>query len=701
MTGVVIPFPGMESPVPGVFGPEGVFARDLPGYQPRPGQVALAEAAHDVMARGGGLLAEAPCGVGKSLAYLVPAAYRAVRTGQKVVVATANIGLQEQLIQKDLPALVRTTGLPLRYALLKGRANYLCQHLARHGVGAGQGAGDLSAADRETLQAIDRWAQRTTTGDRAELPFAVTDGVWRLRSMDREDCLRDGCEWESQCFASRARATAEDAHLLVVNDHLLFAHIAVRIETGADVVLPKWDTLIVDEAHDAPDIARDFFGGTITPGLLRRIVRWMDREALDGGPLESASRSWWAATEKLLAPRLREGERALWLRGRPEEMPLALAAMALVDELEAVAVQAGTVAKRRSALAKELKAAEHPGARQELADARRAEATQRRARKAASWFGAVMCAADRDDLVLWLQASEGGHGGHAGHGGTLRYALEGRPLDVTELLRAHVWKHTRAVVMTSATLTTGEGTQGWDWIRRQLGTLDTTRLLSVPSPFDFARQALLVVTDSPDHRGDGPAFERHVAGTLRAVIEAARGRTLGLFTSRRLTQVTRQALADFGGPLLVQDDAPRAELLRRFREDPAAVLLGTRGLWTGVDVQGEACVGVVIDKLPFPPPSEPVIAALSARAKRRTGDEWAGFREEQLPRAVLQLRQGAGRLIRTVHDWGVVVICDGRLWSAKYGPSVVRSLGFPRVTRSLDEATGWLRERLEGEAVEA
>ena len=337
-----------------IFGQGGALARSFPGYAPRDGQVAMARMVSDVLRDGGGCMVDAPCGTGKSVAYLAPAILRAVKRSEKVIVATANIALQEQLVGKDLPAL-KTTLAPLlgdragawTFALLKGRSNYVCKSLVLDPEQRAEWESSLSSAELGQLHDVDEWASRTRTGDRSEMPFVVSDQVWRLRSMDREDCHGKACEVYDECFARKAHDRAQEASVIVVNYHLLFAHVAMRAETGRDVILPEHHALVMDEAHEAGDIARDFFGHTISEGRMKRLVRWARdarRKMMEAGVecsaeegaelteaadvLDAASAAFFRVLDDTMAPLLRKTPRINTLRSDQPKCADALARLA-------------------------------------------------------------------------------------------------------------------------------------------------------------------------------------------------------------------------------------------------------------------------------------------------------------------------------------------------------------------------------------
>lgn len=717
-------------PVAAVFGQSGALARAFPGYAPRDGQIAMARLCHETVRDGGGCAVDAPCGTGKSLAYLAPAILHALRANTRVVVATANIALQEQLVQKDLPALKAALAPMLgekadwRFALLKGRGNYLCKDLVANPVQRQDWEGSLSRVELEQLRDVDGWARTTETGDRTEMPFVVSDSVWRLRAMDRDECHGKSCDHYEDCHARAAHDRAAKATVIVVNYHLLFAHIALKAEMGRSVLLPEYQTLVLDEAHEAGDIARDFLGHTLSEGRLKRVAKWC-REARSkasmagvtcdpeegaelvrtADALDTAREALWRAMDDAMRPLLAKTPRITTLR---HDQPLCAPVLVALRALDAPLGTVRTIANRIiSRVARMEKVGEAD--KEQLRVKRDAERAYRAARKALSWMedAFALTLAPRDanqepgtlDAIHWIHTEERTYRGTS----ALRLTWESRHVDLAPVLSVHVWGATRAVLACSATMTTGEGPVGWQWIKRQLGAPQSARTLAVASPFDFAKQALLCLPgDAPDPKRDREGFDRFVLATLRQVVTAAGGRTLGLFTSTRMAQsagrdlhATARAL---GVRVLTQGDLPRSQLVQAFTRDETSVLCGTASLWTGVDVQGQSCVCVVIDKLPFAPPGDPVLDALCERAVARSGKSLAGFFEESLPRAVLALRQGVGRLIRSTGDWGCVVLCDPRLTSKGYGADIVRALAMPVRTRSVVEACTWLAQGVAGMA---
>ena len=643
---------------------------------------------------------------------------------------SASIALQEQLVTKDLPALATALAPvlsnPLTFALLKGRGNYLCQNT----IGT-EPPPYLTIEERDELDAVDRWAETTTTGDRGDLPVVVRDGVWRLRTVGTDDCLRDGCDFYSECHPRAAKARAEGARVVVVNYALLYAHVALHREMWADMVLPKtasaeskhaWDTIIYDEAHEATDKAREALGCDIGEGAFRGLARWLVKHAvadLDDArdALVDSSVAPDVGAWRALADDADTHASALWvelgarlpaLRGTRDErvdhqerLVTPLTTGDLHGVVEGIAAAARVVGAACAKAAKEAKAeGDDRRMQHHRKGQRRAENTARKALRLASWLAAAGAPDDAPQVVMWVdrKASNTRRGG-TGNTGDHHIALRGAFVEVGDILRAELWQRTRATILTSATLTTGEGVSGWEWMRGRMGLNGGSDVmtLAVPSPFDFARQALLCLPAAPplpDPTQNRDAFDTAVTQVLARVARAARGRTLGLFTSSRMARRAADHLRTLNlpWPVLCQGEEPRPKLIERMKQGPS-ILCGTTSLWTGVDLPGEAVVAVVIDKIPFPAPGDPVRDALAERAEKRTGDKWASFREESVPTASLAMRQGVGRLIRSVTDWGVVVVCDPRMVSKGYGRGITRALGMPRQVRTLGDVEQWFGDR--------
>jgi ATP-dependent DNA helicase DinG len=611
----------------------------MAGGEPREGQQAMAAAVADAISAEQHLLVQAGTGTGKSLAYLVPA----VCSGQRVVVSTATKALQEQLVGKDLPWLAETLhrlyGVDLDFALLKGRSNYYC--LVR-GMAALDDP-ELLMYDADVsgeVQALAEWAAASDTGDRSDVDAPVSDRAWRAVSMPPGECPgRTRCGRGEECFAEQARDRAALAEVVVVNHHLL----ALDILTAGQV-LPEHAVTVVDEAHEFADIVTDVVGATCTPGSLERLVT-------RAGSYVGDDADALAQAVDALGDALRTAP-----TGRLRELPAELS---------------GAVVTARSAFARALDQIKSAGNDDDDAIAR-----QLALRGAVLSAVEVLDRAGRGaaDDVVWIER------GMVTRDSRLRVA----PLDVGELLAQQLFS-TRTVVATSATLAVGGS---FDIPARRLGLQPPGdsevapddrpspacwRGLDVGSPFDFRRQGMLYVPRRFPVPAGATALDHAAAviDELVALIDAAGGRTLALFTTTRAVAAAAEALRSrLDHPILVQGEAPPRMLVRRFAEDESSCLFATTSFWQGVDVPGAACSLVVIDKLPFPRPDDPL-----AVARREAADEAGdGFTEVYVARAAVLLAQGVGRLIRTQTDRGVVAVLDPRLVARRYGAVILASL---------------------------
>ena len=625
-----------------LLGADGPFARLLEGFAPRPQQQAMAAAVAEALEAGGVLVSEAGTGTGKTFAYLVPA----LLSGRKVVVSTGTRHLQDQLFHRDLPLVRSALDVPVRTALLKGRANYLCRYRLQQHLAAGRFRSREQAAE---ATAIRDWAGRTRSGDVAELTgIAEESRIWPLVTSTADNCLGQECPDYGDCFLVRARRQAQSVDLLVVNHHLLFADMALR-DGGFGELLPEAEAWIVDEAHQVPEIAGRFFGDTLSAHQLLGLARDSVAAQLTEAPDSTALRDLAAGVEKAVADlRLAfgEGERrtawaALFGRGAATD-----ALDGLHHALDALRVALEGEAGRGKGL----------------------ESCARRAGDGAALLAQLD--EERDGAVRWVQTYTRG------------FVLNRTPLDIAEPMQQQMQRYPGAWVFTSATLAVGDA---FDHYTRGLG-LEHATTRRWDSPFDFARQALLYVPRGLPEPRD-PAYGERMLAAVRPLLEASGGRAFLLFTSHR---ALRDAAARLDGaldyPLLVQGDAPRAELLERFRELGNAVLLGTSSFWEGVDVRGEALSLVVIDKLPFASPDDPVLQARIDALRAAGGNP---FFDHQVPHAVIALKQGVGRLIRDVGDRGVLALCDPRLFGKGYGRRFLSSLPPMPVTRELAEAVAF------------
>ena len=581
------------------------------------------------------------------VAYAVPAVYRAHHDKKRVVIATANIALQEQLVRKDLPMLASVLPWPFTFALLKGRNNYVCLDRRIESEARGELRGLYYDDQQRQVDEVLAWAEATKTGDVSELPFIPSAQVWSKFSVGSDECKGEGCPFRDDCFAERAKGLAQGADLVVTNYHMLFAHLALRAETGQDLVLPAFDLLILDEAHEAAEIAREFFGFTVSEQTFARLATVaadMGNKALAGELRQEAQSLFTTLGSFARSPRYKR-------RLKEPGFASAAALQRAVSKLVALATT---------------KAAD------ELAD-KKERATARNAAKNATVAGArVAEGLELSDAgkVYWLDVDPKG-----------RTKLRGKPIDVSTLLRDELFARCPSVSLVSATLTT-QGT--FDFVRRELGVPEGALEVVAETPFDFASQALLVVPERlPDPRDAD--FIDEASRIFQHVVDACDGRTLGLFTSYRNLNAVYERLDGREHRVLRQGELPRAELTRLFKEDVGSILLGTESFWTGIDVAGEALTGLVIDKLPFPPPDDPVIDAICERDPR-------AFDNYLVPLAIIALRQGVGRLIRCKTDVGVAVILDKRIAEKGYGKKFLKSLPPMLTTRRVENIGRFLEE---------
>jgi ATP-dependent DNA helicase DinG len=624
----------------------GPLATQIADFSPRSQQQEMAEAIETALFQGDVLVAEAGTGTGKTFAYLVPA----LRSGRKVIISTGTRNLQDQLFHRDIPVVRAALGVPVEVALLKGRGNYVCHHRLALAQAEGRYRNRESAGK---IQLIGEWVGRTQSGDIAEcVDIDESDAIWSWVTSTSDNCLGQECGEFDCCFLVKARRNAQAADVVVINHHLLFADMALR-EKGFGELLPLADAIIVDEAHQLPGIASGFFGHSLSSNQLLELGRDCRTEYLreinETNLLSNTVDGLQKAVQDLRLLFGKKLRRESWqvMSGRVELLPTMDTVHRLLSELED---QLRILAERSKALEKCLQ---------------RCVALRER-------FELVTGNTPNDD-IHWFEV----------HGRSVSFHLT--PIDISTSFQEHMQAMPGAWVFTSATLAVNNDFRHFS---SRLG-LQEPVCAQWDSPFDFATQALLFLPpDMPDP--NAAEYTDAVIGVAKAVVAASQGRAFLLFTSyralERAARVLRQAL-DY--PVMVQGDAPRDILLERFRRAGNAVLLGTSSFWEGVDVRGDALSCVVIDRLPFASPGDPVLQA-RIEAMRKQGAN--PFFDLQLPAAVITLKQGAGRLIRDISDRGVLVICDPRLRNKPYGRVFLNSLPPMPRTQSLQDVIQFFAE---------
>lgn len=625
------------------FAPGGPLARVLPGYEERPTQRRLSESVADVLEHGGLLLAEAGTGTGKTLAYLLPAA----AAEKRVVISTGTRNLQDQLVQKDLPLLAQALGRELRVAVMKGRGNYLC--LLRFSS-FGKAGSFRRLEELPIFRSLEAWSTTTQTGDRAEVPD-MPDSVdfWREVSAASENCIGQACSLFDACFVTRMRQRALEADLVIVNHHLLCADLAVK-DGNYGSVIPAYDSLILDEAHLIEDVATQYFGVQVSSHKLEELVRDVEREltaaSLDARELRAEAEGLRVRGERFFTRLLRSQPGRLapgWMAGA-----LAEESLGLLQRLEGL----------RTAL---------------LAVPDRPEPLAGLAARTLALTGdiAFLMRAETDDHVYFAETR--------GRGVFLR----AMPIDVSGRLKEALFDQLRAAVLTSGTLAVDGG---FAYVKDRLG-LEPSEELLLPSPFRFEEQALLYVPKGMPEPLAASFVDRAAEEVVR-LVELSRGRAFVLFTSyANMNAVAERVAGRTPYPILIQGEAPRPQLLDSFRSTPHAILLATASFWQGIDVAGEQLSCVIVDKLPFASPGDPVVAARIERLRARGQN---AFGEYQVPVAVLTLKQGLGRLIRTASDHGILAVLDSRLVRKHYGRRFLDSLPPARLVHDLDEVARFM-----------
>jgi ATP-dependent DNA helicase DinG len=670
---------GTDASLPQFFGPGGVLSRTHPAYEFRRGQLQMAQAVEQALEEKRHLIVEAGTGTGKTLAYLLPV----IRSGKRVIISTGTKNLQEQLFYKDIPFLEQAlfgerVGSRLSVCYMKGRNNYLCRKklydLTDQPV--------LSGLDEiEQYRAISAWEKNTATGDRAELAeLPEASLLWHKLDARADACTGQKCSEFERCFITEMRRKAMESDIIIVNHHLFFADLAIKLQAdGAPDagILPEAGAVIFDEAHELEDVAGNYFGISVSnlrmEDLARDIEGSMQHHRMLSASLSGAIGSLRDRAQlffSLLPSRdgrfAFESRREFLEENGDEFVALNQALTRLAGELEAL-----------------------PQKPEEIFN------FVRRAQEIQVQLNFAMESEDRN-TVFWIERRGGRNSGRDARGlsqsknlsssqhatvseGTVRgrqhVFLQATPIDVGPILRECLWSKLDCAVLTSATLAVGGG---FDYIRQRLG-FEHARETILPSHFDYQSQALLYVPpDLPDPRT--PQFTPTAADRIRKLLEITRGRAFVLFTSyAQMNDIYQRLLGEVEFPMLRQGDAPKSALLEEFRLTPNAVLFATSSFWQGVDVQGDQLSCVIIDRLPFAVPSDPVVAA---RVKVIDADGGNAFFQYQVPAAVITLKQGFGRLIRSLHDRGLLVLLDNRILKKQYGRTFVESL--PNYKRTTD-----------------
>lgn len=630
-----------------LLGPRGLLARQIPGFAPRLPQQQMAEAVATTLEEGGTLVVEAGTGTGKTYAYLIPA----LLSGVRVIISTGTRHLQDQLYHQDLPVVRQALKVPIRTALLKGRSNYLCLYR----LNATEEAGRLSSHEQVAeLSRIRAWARRTQQGDIAEVvDVPETSLIWPRVTSTVDNCLGQDCPQLSDCFLSKARREALAADVLVINHHLFCADMAIK-ETGFAELLPGAEAMILDEAHQLAEIATHFLGQSLSSRQLSELARDTQveqvRDAADFVDLRRRAETLEPAILRLRQALGMADRRALW-----REVAALPEVVEAIGQLHEALDRLGVALKEAALRGKGL------------------ENCQRRGEDLALRLAALTGEENNPDKVCWFETRGRG------------FVLSLTPLDIAPTFRERFAAQPGAWIFTSATLAVK---QEFDHFAARLG-LEDYAALRLDSPFDFARNTLLYHPPGLPNPAS-PYYTSALLDAVLPVLAASRGRAFLLFTSFRALHEAAKKLADcLDYPMLVQGEAPKGDLLRRFRAAGNAVLLGTASFWEGVDVRGEALSCVIIDRLPFAAPGDPVVQARIESLRQRGENPFLSY---QLPQAVIALKQGVGRLIRDTRDRGVLMLCDPRLLTKSYGRVFLDSLPPMPKTRKLERVRAFFAD---------
>lgn len=622
-----------------VLGENGAIAQVVDGFAVREEQLIMAESVEEAVRSASILVIEAGTGTGKTFAYLVPA----MLSGQKTLISTGTKGLQDQLFHRDIPVVKKALKLSVQTALLKGRANYLCLYRLEVNMSDGRFQSRQAVHD---MQEVAAWAPSTKDGDVTSIDTVTEDSaVWPLVTSTVDNCLGQDCPMYDECWLMRARKKAQEADVIVVNHHLLFADIALK-EEGLGEVLPEATSFILDEAHQLPEVASQFFGTSMSSRQIIELGRDVVNEVLQNASDERSLAVTAEALEKsVLDMRLAFGD-------IPRKAP-----WAEVKSLPKLKQEVSELTSNLESLVSQLQDADS-----------RSKGLENCTRRAEELLGKLHSVVGNspEGQIHWFETYK------------KSFVIQLTPLSIAEQFEAHLNAKSSSWVFTSATLAIGSD---FGFFSDRLGLKKATSQC-LDSPFDYANQALFYVPRGLPDTQDRE-YTQAVIDAALPVLNASKGRAFFLFTSHRALQYAAEVLAEVSDfNLLVQGTASKVLLLDRFRESENAVLLGTGSFWEGVDVRGESLSCVIIDKLPFAAPNEPVVQARIDALKRQGKNP---FFDYQLPNAVIALKQGAGRLIRDVTDVGVLMVCDPRLVAKPYGKTFLQSLPSMRRTRHLHE----------------
>ncbi len=643
-----------------IFSPQGLLAEKLNGYEPRPGQLEMAQSIADILQEedpwghssvlGKKLAIEAETGISKTLAYLIPA----VLSGQKIVVSTGTINLQEQILHKEIPFIREHIDPTLEALCVKGRQNYLCIYRYHQFTASPQ----APLFQNIKMDSLEEWVQETETGDRAELDWLPDQSpLWREISATTSQCLGSNCPDYSACFVTQLRKEAGKARLLIVNHHLFFSDLALR-RYGFAEVLPRYESVIFDEAHHIENIATRYFGISLSHYQFLDLARDIEKAHAESvGDKEQEKALALAQSLSQQAQRLvslfpaERGRFPLvdfvtdndeWHR---ETELLASRLVTLADQLETVALRYeswNTFLRRTSEASVAL---EH------------------------------FTAPPNSSYVYWYERRE------------KTVALTASPIDIADDLHESFYNTVKSVIFTSATLTTGAN---FSYFFGRLGLDEETKTLQLPTPFDYKNRTRLYIPANGFPLPSDRSFFSAVQEEINELLIASSGRALVLFTSIRAMDYMYNYLSDrLPFPVFVQGEAPKQKLLESFRDETHSVLLAVASFWEGVDVPGNTLSAVIIDKLPFEVPSDPVIMARAEKIKEAGGNPFFDF---QVPRAILTLRQGLGRLMRSASDRGLLAILDARLYAKSYGRIFLKSTPPSPIIRNLDEVRAFFTE---------